>query len=753
MVNRHRDFITAYQLTCTEPRFAEALERKFMGFIGNGKQHAGRREAFEITREGYTCIIKLSNKEYVSDLASFLHREVKDGTIIQTIDPTRAQENIEEYKRRIGSLEEQLSLTSDKIERLGSDYTAVEKRATDLTRTNEELTIIYQQTEERYKRERTDLNLRLTDLETALANKDSFDKEIEQFKEIEKTWKKVKECIGERELEEIIAITREGSEAYLKAQIPNYKNMEKLGGREQILAEKGRAFEETDIHQEIQKAEGIIKYYDRLKKYFTEDGMITDAKAAVKDLAIPEALLQRLFATTKEEVPKYEVILSKREEAKRQHQQKQGIAESLERLEKEYQDIANIRQKIERILETNRTIALELKLLGEDTENIIFEGRLPLQKTNAETELGRTLQLCMLATITDKENFPGLEYSEIDNKNVTYQFKLPKTNAQTALQTTHTLAERMTTLLGETDFGLAGGKLRILYSGIIGELPTIETEQRPVITIKENTPKVQNIELNQGSKILSYEDFIKLQDKEAGQLGIYLPTIEDLNLSQRKEATEGTKLNHLGAREIILAMAETGRVRSKKIAPYIKERIKELYGFHILEEKERDFRYSSRMNGWLASLSTDFIKKLDNFIRPNPCFNVTERIIKRDLKEYNEEDRKLLYTFKSKIPLGLHTVRQAIEYEKMAEERISAGESFSPGESRSILAVKAARVFDHYVILDILKKNPTTANELLYNVQAFLPMANEEFIGRSLHRLRKAKLEDRLERRIGVLHR
>ena len=53
MVNGQKDFITAYKVTCTEPRFAEALERRFLGFVGNEKHHAARREAFEITREGF----------------------------------------------------------------------------------------------------------------------------------------------------------------------------------------------------------------------------------------------------------------------------------------------------------------------------------------------------------------------------------------------------------------------------------------------------------------------------------------------------------------------------------------------------------------------------------------------------------------------------------------------------------------------------------------------------------------------------
>src|SRR3989338_3856489 len=658
MVKWQKDFITIYKVTCTEPRFAEALERRFFGFVGDGKQYAARREAFEITREGSTCKIKLSNLNYAVDLASFFSKEIKNGTSIQTIGTAIAQETTLNEKDTIKNFEEEIRRNRSTIEGLEASYTAVEKRARYLTTTNEELTRTYQQAEETYRRE---TDQKLLDLETALANKDSFGKKIEE------SWKKVKECIGERELEEIITITREGSEAYLRAQIPKYDDIEKLGGREQILAEKGRTFEETEIHKEIKKAEGIIGYYNRLRKYFTEEGVIINKEAAEADLDLPEALL-------------------------------------------------------------------------------------PREKTNAETELGRTVQLCMLATITDQENFPGLEYSETGDKTIKYRFKLPKTKPQTALQTTHTLSERMTALLGETDFGLAGGKLRILYTGIIGELPRFETEKRPLIEIEESTPKGEGIKLNKDSQTLTYKEFIRFQEDEASLLGIYLPTIEDLNLSQKKGNEEGTKVNHLGAREIILAMASTGKVRSKKIAPGVKERLERLYGFSIPEEKG-SYKYSSRVNGWFASLSPDFIEKLDNFIQANPCFNVTEKIRKKNLRGYLEQERKLLYTFRSKIPLGLHTVRQAIEYEKIAEDRIFAGESFSPGTARSPLSVRAAQVTDHYVILDILKNNPRNRIELLRNIRSFLPIINEYYLRESLLRLREANMEDRLEKTIGVLHR
>src|SRR3989338_8900879 len=749
MVKWQKDFITIYKVTCTEPRFAEALERRFFGFVGDGKQYAARREAFEITREGSTCKIKLSNLNYAVDLASFFSKEIKNGTSIQTIGTAIAQETTLNEKDTIKNFEEEIRRNRSTIEGLEASYTAVEKRARYLTTTNEELTRTYQQAEETYRRE---TDQKLLDLETALANKDSFGKEIEEFRKIEESWKKVKECIGERELEEIITITREGSEAYLRAQIPKYDDIEKLGGREQILAEKGRTFEETEIHKEIKKAEGIIGYYNRLRKYFTEKGVIINKEAAEADLDLPEALLPRVFATTKEVVPKYEAIIREGEETRKQHKQKQELAQFLEKGEKEYQDIAKIPKEIEEILGTKKTITLELRLLGEDTENSIFEGSLPIEKTNAETELGRTVQLCMLATITDQENFPGLEYSETGDKTIKYRFKLPKTKPQTALQTTHTLSERMTALLGETDFGLAGGKLRILYTGIIGELPRFETEKRPLIEIEESTPKGEGIKLNKDSQTLTYKEFIRFQEDEASLLGIYLPTIEDLNLSQKKGNEEGTKVNHLGAREIILAMASTGKVRSKKIAPGVKERLERLYGFSIPEEKG-SYKYSSRVNGWFASLSPDFIEKLDNFIQANPCFNVTEKIRKKNLRGYLEQERKLLYTFRSKIPLGLHTVRQAIEYEKIAEDRIFAGESFSPGTARSPLSVRAAQVTDHYVILDILKNNPRNRIELLRNIRSFLPIINEYYLRESLLRLREANMEDRLEKTIGVLHR
>src|SRR3989344_5292368 len=436
MVKWQKDFITIYKVTCTEPRFAEALERRFFGFVGDGKQYAARREAFEITREGSTCKIKLSNLNYAVDLASFFSKEIKNGTSIQTIGTAIAQETTLNEKDTIKNFEEEIRRNRSTIEGLEASYTAVEKRARYLTTTNEEL-------------------------------------------------------------------TRKGSEAYLRAQIPKYDDIEKLGGREQILAEKGRTFEETEIHKEIKKAEGIIGYYNRLRKYFTEEGVIINKEAAEADLDLPEALLPRVFATTKEVVPKYEAIIREGEETRKQHKQKQELAQFLEKGEKEYQDIAKIPKEIEEILGTKKTITLELRLLGEDTENSIFEGSLPIEKTNAETELGRTVQLCMLATITDQENFPGLEYSETGDKTIKYRFKLPKTKPQTALQTTHTLSERMTALLGETDFGLAGGKLRILYTGIIGELPRFETEKRPLIEIEESTPKGEGIKLNKDSKTLT----------------------------------------------------------------------------------------------------------------------------------------------------------------------------------------------------------------------------------------------------------
>src|SRR3989344_2653434 len=486
MVKWQKDFITIYKVTCTEPRFAEALERRFFGFVGDGKQYAARREAFEITREGSTCKIKLSNLNYAVDLASFFSKEIKNGTSIQTIGTAIAQETTLNEKDTIKNFEEEIRRNRSTIEGLEASYTAVEKRARYLTTTNEELTRTYQQAEE-----------------------------TEEFRKIEESWKKVKECIGERELEEIITITREGSEAYLRAQIPKYDDIEKLGGREQILAEKGRTFEETEIHKEIKKAEGIIGYYNRLRKYFTEEGVIINKEAAEADLDLPEALLPRVFATTKEVVPKYEAIIREGEETRKQHKQKQELAQFLEKGEKEYQDIAKIPKEIEEILGTKKTITLELRLLGEDTENSIFEGSLPIEKTNAETELGRTVQLCMLATITDQENFPGLEYSETGDKTIKYRFKLPKTKPQTALQTTHTLSERMTALLGETDFGLAGGKLRILYTGIIGELPRFETEKRPLIEIEESTPKGEGIKLNKDSQTLTYKEFIRFQEDEA----------------------------------------------------------------------------------------------------------------------------------------------------------------------------------------------------------------------------------------------
>ena len=129
MVKWQKDFITIYKVTCTEPRFAEALERRFFGFVGDGKQYAARREAFEITREGSTCKIKLSNLNYAVDLASFFSKEIKNGTSIQTIGTAIAQETTLNEKDTIKNFEEEIRRNRSTIEGLEASYTAVEKRA------------------------------------------------------------------------------------------------------------------------------------------------------------------------------------------------------------------------------------------------------------------------------------------------------------------------------------------------------------------------------------------------------------------------------------------------------------------------------------------------------------------------------------------------------------------------------------------------------------------------------------------------
>ncbi len=786
-------FSLAYALTLKDRDAADGLVRKFEGFrstAGRTGDRAtvslrGRQAAMSLDQDGLTCIIRITDVTYLEEVTGFITTNQRNITSWRTEDPEKERGRLEPTVR-VGELEAQLRTVTGSLrdatqltEGLQRDYGALQERYATLegqVDTLERARGTVRERIEALETENTQIGVRVRSLEASLLDADPFNTSVKEFATLEEKWTRVKALIGKRELEDVIAIARAGSEAYLQAQLPNYADIESLGGRQAIIAAKGTDFESTETYAAVttehREARDVLEYAaDILLHVDPTDGSLKNPETAPAHFRrIPVLLRRSLFPTIQGSVPQAEAVVARVEQLKLEHQRRQALAQSIEEKEAEYRVIADIPQRIEEVFGQERNATLEVKLLGQEGGNLVFEGRLPVRREGKETELARTLQVCMAATITDKNNFPGLSFTEEDDSLVRYRFTLPQREDQDPLAVTHTLAQRMTVLLGETDFGLAQGKIRVVYTGIIGELPNyadIESRverkvQAPVVaseaeedtTDEPTTSKRWGVIRSTGPEVLDYKRFLEMQEREALLLGIYLPTVEEVHLSQKTAVQEATQLNHLGVREVVLAITNAGLVRSKKIAPHIRERLQKYFGVSIPEDQRGRDRYAYRVNHWFESLvDQGFLQRAEPFPQADLCYQAAEKLIQRDLTGYSPEDQRVLYTFSSVIPLGMHTAVQAVEYERRKEERVCAGESFTSGAARVPILVRAAQVIDHYTILTLLKDNPKNQRELHRNLREKLPGIRMNYVGSSIGRLRAARIEDRLEERFEVFHR
>ncbi|MSR86478.1 hypothetical protein EXS74_03730 [Candidatus Woesearchaeota archaeon] len=787
--NTDDSFALAYAITFRDKDAADGLVRKFEGFRNKAGRTGDRataslrtREAaMEIEQYNSTCVIRLTDATFISELQGFIETNRRNVVSWKTEDPDKERGRLDpslrvaELERQLGTVTTSLRAEKEAGEILQGQYGALQERYTPLEEQVSSLEaerIALSKRVVTIEEEGARALGKVRDLEAALLDADPFSIYVTEFSELEQAWTRVREVIGGRELEDVVAITKAGPEVYLQAQLSNYNNIQALGGREVINAAKGIVFEETAIYEaerkNLSKAKGVLTYMDTLKRYVTDDGTVTDPEAATTALSIPEFLISTVLETTKLKVPEAELVVVRVEELRGEHQRRQALAQSIEEKEAEYATITNIPTRIEEVLGQKITATLGVKLLGTQGSNLVFEGRLPITREGKETELARTLQVCMGATITDRDNFPGLSFTEEEDSFVKYKFILPQREGQDALAITHTLAQRMTVLLSETDFGLAGGKIRVIYTGIIGELPSLESRvesrvQASVVTSEveedaEDEPSTESrrwgVERVLGSKVLEYASFVEMQEKEAWLLGVRFPTVEEMHLSTKKAVQDATQLNYWGIREVILAMTNSGLVRSKKIAPHIKERLRDNFGIPIPEDQTLRDRYAYRVNHWFESLvERGFLERVPDFIPADPCYQAKEKVIQKDLSRYTPGDKRILYTFNSRIPLGMHTAAQAVEYEQRNEERVCAGESFSPGVPRFPLLVRAAQILDHYTILTLLKDNPKSYRELCKKLKPRFSSLGETYVASSIARLRTANIEGRLEQRFEVLHR
>jgi len=262
-----------------------------------------------------------------------------------------------------------------------------------------------------------------------------------------------------------------------------------------------------------------------------------------------------------------------------------------------------------------------------------------------------------------------------------------------------------------------------------GRAPTREELAARVSQVDSATVPKQT-----SSCVMNYETYLKDQDNRAVDVGLSLGSVDAYQIATRGVNPASVERTHLAVREILLAMAEKGAVRSKALAPHVKEKMWLNFGIPVSEDSREKAIYATRMYQCFSRLvEGGFLSTVEPFGVPNNCYMLGDRsLVGRGALDATVRER--LFFFGSDRPHAYHVARRAVQYQRLGVD-INPLLTFA-GEG-DVPSLRRTSTLDHYVVLGLIDASDMSPQDQMFKtVRGVLPSVQDTDVYGSIDRLR-----------------
>ncbi len=569
---------------------------------------------------------------------------------------------------------------------------------------------------------------------------------LEVVERVRQRMEMVYELLGERELTEILELTKKGVEDY----ISNYCNLEGYE-LEKLLESVGVDINAmkgySEAVEKIRVAEETISLFENGGRVFNDKGDVIDRELGINIFGqaisfMPKVVFQGFCEERTRKLPLAQKAFEEGNCEKRRIEEYQRIVSEVKSVAKEFTGLEQIVEQVRSITTEKEVIPFRLEFEGEDEEGDYFRVTIPVLLTQSGKVYEELKFWAMIPLLEDK--FQGIELVEGKKEEgkefVSYLYRLNReerrTNRELAARI-YDIAETMTALLGLSEIGQLGNEVSVDCRFQAGRL----REKKLEAVIEETEGITNETKLGRGvilssEKTISYAEEVERLRNIGKKYGLDLPA-EPIGFGLVRSGQDILELYHLMGMRFILGMTEQGLVTTKKINPELGRNVDEL-GYERVQTNEGRQAFSLQINNLSHALQRKgYIERHGH--------NVEGSVFTRDNHGFTLgnnfwSSQQESYLFGAREPIAEQLVRNAFDafvlgiYDRLRHDV----RELSPEELNM-------KVLDYFALMRIVDGNGLDENGVIAMCRNKFPMITQDVVDDAILRLADQDLLDEVQ--------